>query len=398
MHVMPSRDANQMNALNAPTSLEGLRIGLLTASVSRLGGGVFECVVAQAAMIRDCGAEPLVFGLSDRHSEDDRSRFAPGSVQHVAVAGPAQIGFSPGLLDRLLAADLDLLHLHGIWMYPSRAGMQWARRTGRPYVISPHGMLDPWITGRGKAKKALARLGYERASWRAAAAFHALTEREASDIRRETGHTGCAIIPNAGPPPAAMPQALKPARFVYLGRIHPKKNLDALVAAWKLRHRELEALGATLTIAGWGEDAHVAQLQAALADAPGSVSFVGSVFGEAKNALLADARFIVLPSHSEGLPMVILEAWAAGTPALMSAECNLAEGFAAGAALECAYTPEALAPLLVRTANIGEGEWLAMSSAALSLAAGPFSQPRVTESWAETYRNLIGPANARRTG
>jgi poly(glycerol-phosphate) alpha-glucosyltransferase len=41
-------------------------------------------------------------------------------------------------------------------MYPSRAGLQWARRTGKPYLISPHGMLDPWITGRGRAKKALA--------------------------------------------------------------------------------------------------------------------------------------------------------------------------------------------------------------------------------------------------
>ncbi len=78
------------------------------------------------------------------------------------MKGPPVFGFAPGLLDAIKAADLDVLHLHGIWMYPSRVAERWAAATGKPVVISPHGMLDPWILSRGRWKKAIARALYEK--------------------------------------------------------------------------------------------------------------------------------------------------------------------------------------------------------------------------------------------
>jgi hypothetical protein len=108
-------------------------------------------------MITALGAEPVVFALADENSEADTIRFAGVRVELGRVRGPAQIGYSPDLGLRLNAADLDLLHLHGIWMATSHLAARWAAQTGRPYVISPHGMLDPWITARGRAKKRLAR-------------------------------------------------------------------------------------------------------------------------------------------------------------------------------------------------------------------------------------------------
>ena len=128
--------------------LEDRKIGLLTASASRAGGGVFEAVVAQAELIRALGGTACVFALEDPDSLRDRARFGSSEVIYAQVVGPRQIGFAPSLLASLIAANLDYLHLHGIWMYPSRAGQLWARQTGRPYFISPHGMLDPWITAR----------------------------------------------------------------------------------------------------------------------------------------------------------------------------------------------------------------------------------------------------------
>ena len=94
--------------------LAGLRIGLLTASASRDGGGVFEAVVRQAALIRAEGGEAPVFALADPHSEVDRGRFEGSAVQHFPVRGPRQIGWAPGLVPALIAAELDLLHLHGV--------------------------------------------------------------------------------------------------------------------------------------------------------------------------------------------------------------------------------------------------------------------------------------------
>lgn len=366
----------------------GLRIGLLTASASRLGGGVFEAVAQQAAMIRHLRGEPVVLSLADEHSAEDRARFGAAQMHHIPVSGPGRFGYAPGLVERLLAADLDLLHLHGIWMYPSRAAAVWARRTGRPYCISPHGMLDRWITARGRAQKAIARIGYERSSWRAATALHALTDCEAADIARETGRTDTLVIPNPGPTAAPSRSRIAAPRVLYLGRIHPKKNIGSLIEAWAELGNLVEATGARLCIAGWGEPAHVAQLKERLAQAPGSIEFVGAVYGEDKSALLREARMLVLPSFSEGQPIVVLEAWAEGTPTLMTENSNLPEGFAAGAAIKSGHSPVALATGLRAFLTMPQPQWLAMSQAASGLAAGPFSADVVADRWAAAYHDL----------
>ena len=56
-------------------------------------------------------------------------------------------------------------------------------------------------------------------------------------------------------------------------------------------------------------------------------------FGEAKTAAYESAAAFILPSVSEGLPMVVLEAWSHRLPVVMTTECNLPEGFAAEAAV-----------------------------------------------------------------
>lgn len=370
--------------------LAGKRIGLLTASASRLGGGVFEAVVVQAEMIRAAGGDAVILALDDRHAAEDAARFAPSPVTTSKVVGPAQIGYAPALVDQLVAARLDCLHLHGIWMYPSHAGAAWSRRTGKPYIISPHGMLDPWITARGRWKKAIARIGYERANWRAASCLHALTGREADDIGREANRHDSVIIPNAGPSCTAPVTAPRPPRVLFISRIHPKKNLAPLIAAWsELAAEQRLPEGAVLTIAGWGDPADVATFEGDLGAAPDSIRFIGPCFGEAKTAELAQARFLILPSLSEGLPMTILEAWAAGAPTLMTTECNLPEGFAAGAAIDCGLTRETIKACLAGAFAMPTAEWLAMARAAQQLAEESFSAERIAARWADTYARLI---------
>lgn len=376
-------------------ALAGQRIGLLTASASRLGGGVFEAVAGQAALLRTLGAVPVVFALDDAHSKNDAHRFAGCELHLAPVRGPRQIGYAPALGAMLDAAALDLLHLHGIWMYPSAAGAGWAARSGKPWLISPHGMLDPWITARGRWKKALARVGYERRSWRRASAFHALTQREAADIAAESGRQDSLVIPNAGPAVGPVPTAPRAPLVAYIGRIHPKKNLSALVAAWTELARD-GALpdGARLAVAGWGDPQDVAALQADLVDAPQSITFLGPQFGADKARLLAEARFMILPSLSEGLPMAVLEGWAAGTPTVMSADCNLPAGFAAGAAIECGHDPASIAAALRRALVLEHAKWQGMANAARSLAAGPFSPEAIARRWEAAYLGLMQSAAA----
>lgn len=367
----------------------GLRLGLLTARASRLGGGVFEAVLAQAlALEAHGGITPIVFGAADEFTAEDKKRLGTVELVSVPSRGPAAFDYAPGLLPLIRAADLDILHLHGIWQYVSLCGAGWAEATKRPYVISPHGMLDPWITARGRWKKALARAFYERRSWRDASLFHALTEAEAQDIARESGveKPRIAVVPNYVAADTA-PSAPRTPLVLYIGRIHPKKNLDALIDGWSAA-RASEA-GYRLAIAGWGEPAHVAALQARLAAlADPAVAFLGPVYGEQKQKLLREARFMVLPSLSEGLPMAILEAWGTATPSLMSAACNLPEGFARGAALETGVDSSSIAATLRRALALPEADWQAMSAAARDLARSCFSPEAVAAQWAAIYHRL----------
>lgn len=352
---------------------------------------MFEAVVRHAELVGALGGEPVVFALEDRHAGDDSHRFGECTVRHLSVTGPAQIGFAPRLVPALRDAQLDCLHLHGIWMYPSRGGAVWARVTGRPYFISPHGMLDPWILARGRWKKALARIGYERDGWRRAHLFHALTDHEAVDIAAATGRSGSVVIPNAAPGLGS--KRVGPPHehtFCYLGRIHPKKNLLALIGAWEqLTAADRLPQNAQLTIAGWGDPRDVAALESRLGRSPPSLRFIGPVFGAAKARLLGESRALLLPSLGEGLPMVALEAWAAGTPVLLSEFCNLPEGFAAGAAIDCGTSAASIASALEAMSRLTPTAWQAMSQRATALADGPFSARTIAARWGEVYARAI---------
>jgi poly(glycerol-phosphate) alpha-glucosyltransferase len=371
---------------DATRQLEGRRIGLLTSLLSRHGGGVFSAVVRQAEVVRSLGATPVVVGLADGHSAADSAAFGDAEVLAFRTRGPAVIGYAPGMGRALAEARLDLLHLHGIWNYPSAAGLGWARRTGRPYVISPHGMLEPSVLARSPLKKAIARALYERAAWARADRFHALTQAEARDIRAAAFSVDPVVIPNAAPTATSLDPAPRAPQVLSLGRIHAVKNGSALVEGWRLADAAGRLpSGARLTIAGWGAPADVTALQAAIDAGPPSIRFVGPLFDAAKFAAMREARFLAVPSLSEGLPMAALEAWSVGTPALLSEGCNLPEAFAAGAAIDCGTAPATIADALATALALSEERWQAMAGAARALAAGPFSLETVTRAWGEAY-------------
>lgn len=170
------------------------------------------------------------------------------------------------------------------------------RRAAASLSDQPARDARPWITGRGRWKKALARAGYERRSWRRANAFHALTAREAADIKREGGRSDSLIIANRPATSAPAPGSLREPVVAYLGRIHREEPVRA--------DRGLGATGCRPCPAPlvrykcWlGRSHDVAALEARLETAPGSIAFLGPQFGEDK--ALSGTRPGSLPSLSE---------------------------------------------------------------------------------------------------
>ncbi len=305
-----------------------------------------------------------VHGLQDPYTNQDRALWHPLEPRCATIYGPRAIGYAPDLSAALVAEKADVSHAAGLWMYPSMANGSWSRRTERPYVISPHGMLDPWAIHHSAWKKRLAARLFERRHLESAACLHALCRAEAESIRAYGLTNPICVLPNGIDLPSASDHATLPVwadRFpknrhvlLFLGRLHRKKGLVPLLQAWGLAR----PTGWQLVIAGWDQGGHQHDLEAIVTaqQLGDSVCFCGPLHGPDKAAAYRAADAFILPSFSEGLPMTILEAWAYGKPVLMTAACNLPEGFSAEAAVEVTVAPAALAQSLSRFFALSEGD------------------------------------------
>src|SRR4051794_31763363 len=83
-------------------------------------------------------------GTRDEFTGDDISAWRPVEVTALEVRGPRAFGYSPGLTERLMILAPDLVHVHGLWQHSSVVALAWHNRSTKPYMVSPHGMLDPW--------------------------------------------------------------------------------------------------------------------------------------------------------------------------------------------------------------------------------------------------------------
>ena len=378
-----------------------MKLAFVLSSLSRANGGVSESVRRLAQSLGGLGGvTPLAFGLEDAHTAADAPLWRPVPAHAFPVRGPRAIGYAPGLSRALDADDPDVVHAAGLWMYPSIVSRRRHRRTGRPYLISPHGMLDPWALRNAAWKKRLALLAYERAHLERAACLHALCEAEALAIREAGFKNPICVLPNGVDLPRAE-TSHRPAPWadrvpagtlvlLFLGRLHPKKGLLPLLKAWA-------GLGDApwhLAIAGWDQGGHQRELEALVGahHMERRVSFLGPLHGDAKDAAYRAASAFILPSFSEGLPMTVLEAWAYGLPVLMTPACNLPEGFAAGAAVQISTEPSELAEGLRGFFRQDVAARSAMGARARALAQRDFNWAHLAARMAEVYRWVRGDA------
>jgi len=329
-----------------------MKLACVISSVSRKAGGLHESVRRLAqSLAEQPAADVRVLGLRDEYTSRDLHSWTPLAPSAFPSLGPQQFGYAPQLGRALREMDFDLMLNHGLWMYPSVAGLGWHRRTRRPYIVNPHGMLDAWAVRNSRWKKRIAGWLYEGSFLKNAFCLRALCKAEAGAIRQYGLRNPICIIPNGIdlpvgsvtiPPP--WQAIIRPDKRVllYLGRLHPKKGLPNLLRAWAevcgnssspANQEQSRSRNWELAIAGWDQGGHQSQLQQLASELGTRVRFLGPQFGEKKAASYQHASAVILPSFSEGLPMTVLEAWAHGRPVLMTPACNLPEGFQAESAI-----------------------------------------------------------------
>lgn len=262
--------------------------------------------------------------------------------------------YSPALVPwlRREAARFDCVIVHGVWQYAS-FGTWRALRGGRtPYVIFPHGMLDPWFQ-RTYPRKHLKKLPYwwlaERQVLRDARLVLYTAEDEKIGARSSFPFPPCreAIVPLglAEPPTAELPSESEPY-LLFIGRLDPKKGCDLLLqafaqtwrgTAWRLKMAGPDSIGWQSALQAMAQELGIAA----------QVDWLGMIAGERKWQTLRGASALVLPSHQENFGLVLVESLACGVPVLTTRCVNIwREIVEAGAGLAETDDLEGIARLL----------------------------------------------------
>jgi glycosyltransferase involved in cell wall biosynthesis len=362
----------------------------------RYGGPIFA-VHGLARSLVERGHHVDVFTTNvDGDGESDvplRERADLDGVGVYYFASPMRrLYWSPHMRKALSASirSYDVAHLHSVFLYPTAAAARAAERVRVPYVISPRGMLVPeLIAAKSRwTKTAWLRL-IERRNFTHAAAIHFTTEREREDaLRTKMPIPASFIVPNGvvlhGAAAPSPPQRDEET-ILSLGRINWKKGIDRLIAA--LPHVD----HARLVIAGNDEENLTPRLKE-LAERLGvanRVEFLGRVDGEAKDALLARATIFALTSMSENFGNVVLEAMAAETPVLLTAEVGLAEDVRrARAGVVVPAQPREIANAIRKLLDEPD-ERRAMGARGRHAVETRFTWPRVAEEMEAQYARLL---------
>lgn len=229
----------------------------------------------------------------------------------------------------------DVVHVNCCWMPQIACVIQWTHRwrdqlsrdtqgsSDRSHhlpsiVLTPHGMLEPWIIARHYwTKKVPAIWLYQRRVVQLCDLIISTADEERDHLMSLGWNPHVAMVRNGIDVHAIDPKQSwhEPRSILFMSRIHPKKGLEILLDAMAYMS---QACPLMLTVAGMGEPSYIEQLQRRVQslEIDDRVHFVGPVFGSEKWRLLHSADAVVLPSYSENYGLIVAEALACGTPVI----------------------------------------------------------------------------------
>jgi glycosyltransferase involved in cell wall biosynthesis len=316
-----------------------MRVLHCISSVNPADGGPIEGLKQIAAVLNRSG-----YGIEVATLDSGREPWLKDFPLPVHALGPTVLHyrFSPRWTPwiRENAANYDAVIINGIWQYHSFGAWMGLRGSSTPYFVLTHGMLNPWFKRRYPLKHAKKWLYWPWGDYRVlrdARAVLFTCERERELARESFGRYRChEIVVGYGtslPPgqPAAQRRAfldaypqLRGRRLVlFMGRIHPVKACDQLIAAFAemFAHApEWRLVMVGCDQVGW--KASLVALAARLGAAD-RITWIENLSGDLKWGAFRAADVFVLPSHCENFGMVAAEALACGLPVLASDQVNI---------------------------------------------------------------------------
>jgi glycosyltransferase involved in cell wall biosynthesis len=299
-----------------------------------LGGGVAERIIQMSHYLAKNGVETSVLTL-DYGLDDDTLKYL-GDVRIIALSLLVRRFYIPfPNLKKINNAvrDSDVIHFSNHWGILNSLVFLSNLVHQKPYAVCPAGGLK--IAGRSQILKGIYNklVGYRII--RSASLCIAVVEEEV-DLFLEYGSSAdkIKVIPNGIVMPCSQLDESQPFRerygvpnrfILFMGRLNPIKGIDMLVSAY-CRIKALKFVDYDLVIAGVDEGL-LPELTSIIqqAELSENIHFLGFVTGSDKQQAYASADLLVIPSRSEAMSIVVLEAAVHGTPVICTDQCGLSE-------------------------------------------------------------------------
>jgi glycosyltransferase involved in cell wall biosynthesis len=308
-------------------------------------------------------------------------------------------------LHRALRSEVgrfDVVHIHSLYLVHDWAAARACRKANVPFIVRPHGLLDPYIRRRHRWRKHVMEVVFQNRALRSAAAIHYTADLERDISRPYACGAPPAVIPLGVNLPSSMPPRTALAgRFpalagktvvLFLSRLHAKKGLDLLIPALAQARKTNPDLH--LVLAGPDDGALSPTRDLIAQNHLGEhVTVTGMLRGSEKAAAFAGADFFVLPSYSENFAIAAAEAMTYALPVIVSTQVNIHPDIAAaGAGIVVDCTVDSLTRAINAMAGADRG---AMGQRARRLAEDKYAWPAVGRALERLYHTVVADHKAR---
>jgi len=309
--------------------------------------------------------------------------------------------FKSALLRHCRERGVQTIQSHGIWTQPNHVAASVARELGLPFVVSTHGMLEPWAWRYHAWKKRPAWWLWEHRNLRSAAVLRATAQQEVEALRALGLRNPIALIPNGVDlPPVCQRSEIRSQRSairdqkpgvrsaLFVSRIHPKKGLLNLVEAWS----RVRPVGWRMVVCGPDECGHTEQVKRAVAEAglASEFDFKSSAYGPEKEALYASADLFVLPTFSENFGIAVAEALAAEMPVITTTGAPWEELRTRQCGWWIDIGAKPLAATLREAISLSDQERYEMGRRGRRLVEEKYSWPKIGREMLAVYQWVLG--------
>lgn len=313
--------------------------------------------------------------------------------------------YSPSLHKKIknTVKDFDLIHITSVFLAASTLGAHYAKKSKKPFIISPRGTLmkEPMSLRHALVKKLYLRL-IEKINLEKAGAIHFTTQKEADEYNLlGLFCNNRIIIPNslnckeldipvssgAFRQKFGIPSDKKIVLF--LGRLNWKKGFDTLIPAFRAVSEKIPE--AILVIAGNDEEGYKKTIESLIRkfNLQDKVIFTDFIFGNDKIAALKDSDVFILPSYSENFGMSVIEAMYMKLPVVVTKGVALSEEIVKSkAGLIIDKNEKNVENTIVYALSHDLED---MKNNARNMVETSFSEDKIGRKWLEAYREIISP-------